>query len=128
MSTSWNNLYVAFIYLGYLLLIDMAESQDEWQKMLVRLLRTDVSFSSYDSNFISDLLYKFEKNDELSDEQQMYLEYFVYRYRQQIKDSIVYEQPPEIIEDMLEDDVREQFSEILAECEQSYEVVNNDEN
>lgn len=106
----------------------MGKSQEEWQKTLVRLLKSDVSFSPYDSNFISDLIYKFEKFEELSEAQQQYLEYFVYRYRDQIKDSIIYTEPSDEVAGVLEDDVREQFSDILEKCEKSYKVINNDEN
>lgn len=102
-------------------------ADNEWQETLIRILKSDVSFSSYDSNFISDLFYKYERKGELTDKQQDYLEYFVYRYRNQIKDSIIYSEPPDVVTGVLEDDVRVQFDQILEECEQSYKVINNDE-
>lgn len=105
----------------------MAENEVGWQEKLIRLLKSDVSFSSYDSNFISDLFYKYERKGELTDKQQEYLEYFVYRYRGQIKDAIIYSDPDEHVAEILEDDVRDQFDSILNRCQDSYEVINNDE-
>jgi len=109
--------------------LDEVKERRQWQNKLATLFRAGVSFSSHDLQFASDLINQVEDGGVLTTEQEKHLEYFVYRYRGQLRDKIIYEEPPTRVGEMLGDDLRESMTQILKACEDSYfEVKNNDEN
>lgn len=98
----------------------------EKQQNYAKLFEVDIRFDKFDVRFAKDLLNKINDGRLLSKEQFKRVKYFVYRYREQLRDKIIYEeQGPEELWDYLGDDPRQGFNGIVEECEEAHNEVNN---
>lgn len=108
--------------------VDEVVSMESKQKLYCELLNTNIWFDKFDVRFVKDLINKIEEGRLVSIKQFKYIKYFVYRYREQIKDQVIYERNhDDWVYDEIEelgDDVRDGFSNMINNCKKTHDQVN----
>lgn len=88
------------------------------QRAMADMLK-EVKLSKVDASFALRLSNRAQSEEGISDREDAHLRHFVYRYREQIGDNIIYEgYRTEAIEELLGDDPRESLKEFIENCEQ----------
>lgn len=103
----------------------------ERQKLYATLFTVDINFDKVEAGFASDLIQKVLDGRLISYKQMMWLQHFVYRYRNQLKDQIIYEENgSEELMELLGDNPRIRLEEIISECKSVHDNLNTryDEN
>lgn len=95
------------------------------QKTYAALFDEPIRFDKYDVRFAKDLIKKINDGNLISKEQFQYLQYFVFRYREQLKDKLIYEEEgSDRLYDLLGEDPRAALDQIFQESKVAYEEVN----
>lgn len=95
------------------------------QKNIAAFFSVDIRFDKYDVRFAKDLTKRINEGKMLSNEQFDYLKYFIYRYREQLMDQIIYEEHgSDRLWEFLGDDPRETFNQVIVECKVVHSKVN----
>lgn len=108
--------------------VDEVVNMEQKQKLYCELLNTNIRFDKYDVRFVKDLINKIEGGKLVSIKQFKYIKYFVYRYREQIKDQVIYERNhDDWVYDELEElgkDERDGFDKMIHNCKKIHDQVN----
>lgn len=105
--------------------VESMKSERRRQEMYASLFDEPIRFDKYDVRFAKDLIKKINNGKLISQQQFKYLQYFVYRYREQIKDTVIYEEDAsDRCYELLGDDPRESLDKIFEESKRRYEEVN----
>lgn len=105
--------------------VDQAIEMRDTQRLYAEILDSGVRFDTYDVKFARDLITKIKGGKIVSINQFKYIKYFMYRYREQVEDILVYEEDaPEWVYEEIDDNVREATQNIIDNCESTYEEVN----
>lgn len=105
--------------------LDEIIEQRNKQLLMAELFESPIRFDKYDVRFAKDLIGKIRDGNLISQEQVKYLKYFVYRYRDQLREQVIYEENgTEELYEMLGEDPRESLEALLSECEEAYQEVN----
>lgn len=105
--------------------VDQAKEMRDTQRLYAEILDSGVRFDTYDVKFARDLISKIKDGKIVSINQFKYIKYFMYRYRNQVEDILVYEEDaPEWVYEQLDDNIREATQEIIDDCETTYKEVN----
>lgn len=95
--------------------------------MAANLLR-NVSYARPDWNFVVNLVHTvLVRENPLSNSQEKWIKHFVYKYRDQIRDQVIYEERihPDL-QKLLGDDVRVDINDFIDKCEEFKEKPSND--
>lgn len=98
----------------------------EKQQNFASFFDTEIRFDKYDVRFAKDLINKINDGRLLSEEQFKRVKYFIYRYREQLRDQIIYEgNGSDRLYEFLGDDKRAEFDSVIEECKEAHDEVNN---
>lgn len=104
--------------------VDELEEMYEKQSLYASLFDIGIRFDTYDVRYAKDLLSKINGGRLISNKQFKYVKYFIYRYRDQLEEQIVYEEKmSERLEENLGEDIRESFHQIVQDSKPAYEEI-----
>lgn len=103
---------------------ELKELRDK-QRLYGEIFSVDVRFDKYEAGFAHDLINKIKEGRLISYKQFKWIQNFVYRYRDQLKDQIIYEENgSDDLYDSFDTDPRIWLEEIISESKPAYKELN----